>query len=173
MCEFDETSFPKVSDDDGKPRAQFDFEQPETKEIHKDPYNGQGEKDVRRILHLHRIAQNAPDVFAASERVTRSELNEATNYPASVAVDSVPATTVTPPNSKRGRPKGAKDLVPRKRRSKAELTGDSVVDETTTKVGALTDPLAEVNVSAFLALHDDESEPQTIRDCKSSPDWPM
>ena len=83
--------------------------------MYKDLYNIQGEKDVRRILHLHRIAQNAPDVFAASERVTRSELNEATNYPARAAVDFVPAATVVPLNSKRGRPKGAKDLVPRKR----------------------------------------------------------
>lgn len=168
MCEFDETTFPKLGDDDGKPRPHFDFDQPDTKALHKDPYNGQGEKDVRRILHLQRIAQNAPDVFTATERVTRSDLNEATNYPARVAIDSVPASASVVPN-KRGRPKGSKDFVPRKRRTKAEMAGEAVVLEETADADAITD----VNISAFLACMDEDAEPQTVADCKASADWPM
>lgn len=180
MCEFDETTFPKLGNsDEDERRDQFDFDQPETKELHRDPYNGQGEKEVRRILHLHSIAQNAPDAFAATERITRSEINEATNYPARVAIDTVPASAhALQQSNKRGRPKGSKDLVPRRRRTNSEL-GKSITivppsePHQSDDIDTLADSLAEVNVSAFLALHDDESDPQTIEDCRRSPDWPQ
>jgi hypothetical protein len=169
MCEFDETMFPKLGEDDGTPRPKgFDFDQPETRALHKDPYNGQGEKEVRRILHLHRIAEHIPDVFAPTERITRSDLNEAVNYPASVAIDPQPARASAVAPGKRGRPKGMKDSAPRKRRTNAEIAAASAVELQTTPRAEL---LQDVNVSAFLALHDEEAEPQTVDDCKASPDW--
>lgn len=170
MCEFDEKMFPKLGDDNGTPRPMdFEFEQEETKHLHKDPYNGQGEKEVRRILHLHRIAMNAPDVFAPTERMTRSELNDAVNYPAQVGIDPKPAH-VGVATGKRGRPKGSKDLVPRKRRTKAEMAGESIsladADDVTSEIQEMAE------VEAFAAVADEDSEPQTVEECKSSPDWP-
>jgi hypothetical protein len=177
MCLFDETMFPKLGKEEDKaPRESFFFDQPETKELHKDPYTGQGDKEVRRILHLHRIVENAPDAFVATERMTRSDLNDAVNYPAAVAVDSDPASSTQAPN-KRGRPKGAKDLVPRKRRTKDELgtvleieerqPATKIVDETASDCVAL---LQEA--STYVALHQEDFEPTSVAECKSSPDWP-
>ena len=173
MCEFDETTFPKLgSGDDKEDRTQFDFVQSNTKEGHRDPYTGQGEKEVRRILHLHRIAQSAPDAFAATERITRSSVNEATNYPARVPVNSTPAFVAPPQNNKRGRPKGSKDLVQRKRRTRAELLGETVdigqpAEHPGAEEGSMADSSAEVNLSASLTLKDDEADPKTLYDCKS------
>jgi hypothetical protein len=63
-CIFNESQFPSLEgENESLKRNEFDFNQPETKSLHKDPYNAQGEKEVRRILYLHEIANNAPDVF--------------------------------------------------------------------------------------------------------------
>jgi len=166
MCEFDETMFPKLGKEDMSPRESFNFDQPQTMQLHKDPYTGQGEKEVRRILHLHRIAENAPDAFVVTERMTRSNLNDAVNYPARVAVDPEPATSVPAPN-KRGRPKGAKDLVPRKRRTKEGQETVLEVEERQPTVEVL-----DQTASAYVALHQEDFEPTSVAECKSSPDWP-
>lgn len=166
MCMFDETLFPKLGKGDDASRDSFDFEQPETKDLHKDPYTAQGEKEVRRILHLNKIIENAPDAFVATERMTRSNLNDATNYPSKVAIENDPATSF-PPLNKRGRPKGAKDQVPRKRRTNNERTTMLEVNERhpTTEVPSET-------ASAYVALHQEDIEPTTVDECRSSPDWP-
>jgi hypothetical protein len=106
--------------------------------------------------------------------MTRSALNEATNYPEAIVVDPMPASTTTAiPPRKRGRPKGAKDKTPRKRRANDEPTDNTneqlgIVDE----VDTISEELAEVNISTFLAAVDEDAEPQTVEDCHISPDWP-
>jgi hypothetical protein len=179
MCEFDETMFPKLGPEEYcEPRERFTFDQPTTKVLHRDPYDGRGEKEVRRILHLNRIAQQMPDVFVPSERVTRSDVNEATNFPARVGLDTNPAASAILSSNKRGRPKGAKDLAPRKRRSKPDSTdGPDSADpqvnrNTSTAETAQDDKAEEASGSAFLVLDESDSNPQTIACCRDSRDWP-
>lgn len=102
MCGFDESSFPTIGPKSSEER-EFTFDQPKTKKLHNnDPYNGQGE--VRRILHLHRIANNVPDAFAPTEKVSRSDINDALNVPAAVQVCSIDATfSKTRPTKRRER----------------------------------------------------------------------
>lgn len=54
-------------------------------------------------------------------------------------------------------------------------TDASVVADTTASAPAEDEVadegvLKDLNISTFLALHDDESEPQTMQDCKASPE---
>lgn len=163
MCKFNENLFPRLSTEEQTAQeCGFKFDQPDTVTLHKDPYNGQGEKEVRRILHLQGIANNAPHVFAPTERITRSDINQAANYPARVQIDSTPAH-VMDPLKKRGRPAGAKDLIPRKRRTKEEITSES-----RTLVESL--PTA-VDVYTSIVENRGSDDPDTIAKCRASPDW--
>jgi hypothetical protein len=176
MCEFDETNFPTLLAEPRPPNASdFDFEQKDTKELHKDPYNGQGEKEMRRILHLQTIANNAPDAFAPTERITRSNLNQAANYPSRIQIDATPAH-VTEPSKKRGRPKGAKDNQQRKRR----VTPDKVLSSAPTEppslgiLGAASTPDEVDHINDVLVLHASigtDSEPNNLEECRRRPDW--
>ena len=173
QCEFDEIKFPKLVSEDSPSDKDFNFEH---SELHKDPYNGQGEKEVRRILHLHRIAQNAPDAFTPTERITRSDLNEASNYPVRVALDSASARTA---RKKRGRPKGAKDKNPRKRSAKDPSILHLPVDPLALLEDATVQEEAEgendtINSIVLMSVMFDPTEdnPKTLAECKKSRFWP-
>ena len=159
-CKFDESIFPKLGVD--KDNRELNFKYEEINPLKTDPYNGQGEKEVRRLLHLHEIARNHPHVFTPTESVTRSKINHASNYPAKVQLDAKPSHDVKH-QGKRGRPHGAKDLHPRKRRTKAEIKCNIPED----KENKENDPSEE----SYLASIED-GVPQTLEECKASPDWP-
>ena len=178
-CEFDETKFPKLGADlHAINTKDFHFEQTTTSSLHKDPYNGQGEKEVRRILHLQNIIQNAPDAFTPTERITRSNLNQAANYPARVTLDSTPAMTPVA-RGKRGRPKGSKDKQPRKRQLNRQATSNLPQDplallehaeEQDEREGEPDGNNSIVLLSVMLDVDDDN--PKTLADCMKSPLWP-
>ena len=159
-CKFDESTFPKLGVE--KDNSELNFKCDGINLIKSDPYNGQGEKEVRRLLHLHEIANNHPHVFTPTESVTRSKINHASNYPAKVQVDTKPSHDVKH-HGKRGRPHGAKDLHPRKRRTKTEVTSN--IPET--QRNKENDPLEESYSTGI-----EGGVPQTIEECKASPDWP-
>ncbi|MFN7685340.1 MAG: reverse transcriptase domain-containing protein, partial [Oligoflexia bacterium] len=176
-CEFDETNFPSLLTEPRPPNvSDFEFDQEDTKMLHKDPYNGQGEKEVRRILHLQAFAGNAPDAFAPTARITRSNLNQAANYPSRTQVDVTPAH-VSEPSKKRGRPKGAKDTQPRKRRVSTGTILSSapsgppslgILDE-----APPSEEIADINYAlVFHASAEPDADPTNLQECRRRDDWP-
>ncbi|KAJ0909475.1 hypothetical protein HanRHA438_Chr07g0322041 [Helianthus annuus] len=78
-----------------------------------DPRSGQCEYEVQNIIHLQRIANELPDAFTDTNRVTKSHV-PASNAPARIEV--IPeAITI---QRKHGRPIGSKDKNTWKRKGK-------------------------------------------------------
>lgn len=53
MREFHKTTFPNLGNDEALPRSHFNFNQFNSMCLHKELYNGQGEKKVRHILWIY------------------------------------------------------------------------------------------------------------------------
>ncbi|KAL8157913.1 hypothetical protein AgCh_002571 [Apium graveolens] len=83
-----------------------------------DPRTNQCESEVQRIIHMQNIVNKMPDIFSDSRHIVKLHI-PAINAPASVEIPihkSVPEELInkSKPRQKRGRPIGAKDVVPRK-----------------------------------------------------------
>ncbi|KAI3811307.1 hypothetical protein L1987_21028 [Smallanthus sonchifolius] len=120
-CQFDETVFPVLGGDKNKERLV-------TQELtwnasslsNFDPRSGQCESEVQRIIHLQRIANELPDAFIDTNRVTKSHI-PASNAPARIEVIPEEITI----QRKRGRPIGSKDKNPRKRKEQNIAVGEN------------------------------------------------
>ncbi|XP_019085447.1 PREDICTED: uncharacterized protein LOC109126386 [Camelina sativa] len=87
--------------------------------LHLDPPTKQSELEVRRIMHLQSIANQLPDAFVDIKTVTKSHI-PAANAPARIEIaqehGKIDETHESKIRLKRGRPIGAKDKNPRKRK---------------------------------------------------------
>ena len=116
-CHFTESIFPKLC-------TQQQECTPCTKEQIKwnadwhDPRTGEGEREVQRILRLHRIMEEMPDSFNDAMKITKSHV-PAANTPARISTEGN-AAVEHQTRIKRGRPLGSKDLQPRQKRSKPQ-----------------------------------------------------
>ena len=68
------------------------------------------------IIHLQNLANQLPDAFVDTKKVTKSHI-PAANVPARVDITEGQKTFESKTRSKRGRPIGSKDITPRKRRT--------------------------------------------------------
>jgi hypothetical protein len=116
-CHFDETLFPALGGE--KKIQEKDVSWCEPSLLYLDPRTKQCETEVQRIMHLQEIANQLPDAFTDTKRVTKSYI-PAVNAPARIEVpvgqtnDKV--TDESNARLKRGRPLGSKDKNPRKRK---------------------------------------------------------
>ncbi|CAL8994471.1 unnamed protein product, partial [Prunus brigantina] len=122
-CHFDETIFPLLGEEKSVPKEQGKLVHEEQRELswavptlsHLDPRTTQCENEVRRIVHLQRIANQMPDAFNDATKVTKSHI-PAANAPARIDVhngqNNAPANGSSVARLKRGRPLGSKDSVP-------------------------------------------------------------
>ena len=87
---------------------------------HLDPRTKQCETEVQKIIHLQEIANQLPDAFTDTNRVTKSHI-PAANAPARVEIPSkaidIKIANESQKRLKRGRPIGSKDKNPRKRKT--------------------------------------------------------
>ncbi|GJV04362.1 disease resistance CC-NBS-LRR class family protein [Tanacetum coccineum] len=103
--------------------------------LYLDPRTKQCETEVQKIMHLQEIANQLPDAFTDTKRVTKSH-KPAANAPARVEIPNKQAGDNIAQESqkrlKRGRPIGSKDKNPRKRKGteKNSSYDDNVLDET-------------------------------------------
>lgn len=89
--------------------------------MHLDPYTKDCEGEVQRIVHLQGMANQLPDAFVDTKRVTKSHI-PAENTHAQIEIpkgkfESKVTHEVTT-RLKRGRPFGSKDKNPRKKRTR-------------------------------------------------------
>ena len=68
------------------------------------------------IIHLKNVANQLPDAFVDTKKVTKSHI-AAANVPARVDITERQKAYESTTRSKRGRPIGSKDITPRKRRT--------------------------------------------------------
>ena len=86
---------------------------------HLDPHTNQCEFEVQRIIHLQSIANQLPDVFTDSKKIVKSHIPTAntparTEVPVGQSINT--AANESKPRLKCGRPIGAKDKIPKKRK---------------------------------------------------------
>ncbi|GJZ07345.1 disease resistance CC-NBS-LRR class family protein [Tanacetum coccineum] len=153
---------------------------------------------VQKIAHLQEIANQLPDAFTDTKRVTKSHI-PAANAPTRIEIPNKQAgdniTHESQKRLKRGKPIGSKDKNPRKRKGIEKHYGqdENVLDETqdikTSPEEEMNDINKEmsINYSQTHILWDrneigdideifsyfvaSDPEPKSVIDCQSRPDW--
>ncbi|KAG7584130.1 Reverse transcriptase RNA-dependent DNA polymerase [Arabidopsis suecica] len=134
-CHFDEKVFPVLGGENKQVGKEIKWYVPSL--LHLDPPTKQSEIEVRRIVHLQSIANQLPDAFADTKTVTKSYI-PAANVPARIEIPQESGraddTRESKTRLKRGRPVGAKDKNPRKRKEveKHDIPkiAESILEET-------------------------------------------
>ena len=83
---------------------------------HFDPRTNQSELEVQMNIHLQNLANQLPDVFTDTKKVTKSHV-PATNTPARIDVPKGQLENESQKHLKRGRPFSSKDTTHQKRRT--------------------------------------------------------
>ncbi|GJY77293.1 disease resistance CC-NBS-LRR class family protein [Tanacetum coccineum] len=116
-CQFDETMFLILGRENKKLNKQ-DVTWNASQISFLDPRSGQCELEVQKIIHLQRIANELPDAFTYTKRVTKSYI-PALNAPSRIDIpETLDESNV---RRKRERPVGSKDTNPRKGNSRIQL----------------------------------------------------
>jgi hypothetical protein len=119
-CHFNETVFPPLGGEKSLPEARREINWNVSTLSNFDPRTNQCELEVQRIIHLQGIANQLPDVFTDSKKIVKSHI-PAANIPARIEVLEGKLINITANESKarlkRGRPVGAKDKIPRKKKT--------------------------------------------------------
>ena len=87
---------------------------------HLDPYTKQCELEVQRIIHLQNLANQLPNAFIDTKKVTKSYIPIA-NTLAWIDVPVGQLTNESKIRLKRGRLAGSKDVTSRKRKTQEKL----------------------------------------------------
>ncbi|CAM8902104.1 unnamed protein product [Rhodiola kirilowii] len=193
-CHFDEENFPPL----GGERKQFEKEITWSVPtlLHLDPYTKDCEGRVQRILHLQEMANQLPDAFTDTKRVTKSHI-PAENAPVQIEIPKgKPANKVTheiTTRLKRGRPPGSKNKNPWKRKGE-EKQSDPIMEESIpieiqnekdreilinyANTGILwnrkenIDDAFSYNLACdIMNENNGDPEPQSITECKNRHDW--
>ncbi|GKC45257.1 retrovirus-related pol polyprotein from transposon TNT 1-94, partial [Tanacetum coccineum] len=116
-CHFDEAVFPELGG--VKENQEKDVIWCEPSLVYLDPRTKQCETEVQKIMHLQEIANQLPDAFKDTKRVTKSHI-PAANAPARVEIpDKQAGINIAQESQKRlkcRRPIGSKDKNPRNKR---------------------------------------------------------
>ncbi|WJZ98367.1 hypothetical protein VitviT2T_016895 [Vitis vinifera] len=119
-CHFNESVFPSLGREKSIPEEQREISWKTSTMTHLDPRTNQCELEVQRIIHLQNLANQLPDAFIDTKKVTKSH-SSAANTPAWIDVPVGQLTNESKIRLKRGRPIGSKDVTPRKRRIQEKL----------------------------------------------------
>jgi hypothetical protein len=119
-CHFNETVFPPLGGEKSLPEAWQEINWNVSMLSNFDPRTNQCELEVQRIIHLQGIANQLPDVFIDNKKIVKSHIPTA-NIPARIEVSEGKLINIIANESKahlnHGRPVGAKDKIPRKKKT--------------------------------------------------------
>ena len=120
-CHYNETVFPPLGGEKSLPEARREINWNVSTLSNFDPCTNQYELEVQRIFHLQGIANQVPNVFTDSKKIIKSHI-PAANIPAQIEVLEGKLINIIANESKerlkRGRPIGAKDKVPWKKKTR-------------------------------------------------------
>ncbi|KAG7578737.1 Ribonuclease H-like superfamily [Arabidopsis thaliana x Arabidopsis arenosa] len=120
-CHFNESEFPALGG--GIKEIPKDITWCTPSLLHLDPPTKQRELEVQKIVHLQNLANQLPDAFTDTRRVTKSYI-PAANVPSRIDVPEEQTDgKINEPKVqlKRGRPMGSKDKNPRKKKKLGEV----------------------------------------------------
>ena len=124
-CHFDENLFRPLGGDKPILEEWREITWNESSLSHLDPRTKQSKLEVHKIIHLQGLANQLPDAFIDSTKVTKSHI-PAANIPKRIEIPigklHSSMTNEPKPRLKRGRPIGSKDIIPRKRKSVISMT---------------------------------------------------
>ena len=115
-CHFNETVFPQLGGEKSIPEGRHEITWNASTLSHLDQRTNQCEPEVQMIIHLQNLANQLPDAFVDTKKVTKSHI-PAANVPARVDITEGQKAYESKTRSKRGRPIGSKDITPRKMRT--------------------------------------------------------
>ena len=96
---------------------------------HFDPRTNQCELEVQKIIHLQNIANQLPNAFIDTKKVTKSHISTA-NAPVRINIPKGQLENKSKIHLKRGRPIGSKDITPWKRKTQMRIdTPEEVHDK--------------------------------------------
>ncbi|GJX66278.1 copia protein [Tanacetum coccineum] len=173
-CHFNETIFPPLGGEKKNHEKDVSWNEPSL--LYLDPRTKQCETEVQKIMHLQEIANQLPDAFTDTKRVTKSHI-PAANAPARVEIPNKQAGDNVAQESqkslKRGRPIGSKDRNPRKRKGTEKNSGhnDNILDETQDIKTSPEEEMNDINKEIDIMSDDDDPEPKFVIDCQSRPNW--
>ena len=119
-CHFNESIFPPLEGEKSVPKERREITWNASTMYHFDPCTNQCELEVQRIIHLRNLANQLPDAFIDTKKVTKSHIS-APNAPARIDVPEGQLTNKSQICLKRGRPIGSKCITPRKRRRQRRI----------------------------------------------------
>ena len=111
---FNENLFPPLGGEKSVPEKRQEITWNASVMSHFDPRTNQNELEVQRIIHLQNLANQLPDAFTDTKKVTKSHV-PAANTPARIDVPKGQLANESQKGLKRGRPFGSKDITSRKR----------------------------------------------------------
>ena len=114
-CHFNEPVFPQLGGEKSIPERRHEITWNVSTLSHLDQRTNQCELEVQMIIYLQNLANQLPDVFVDTKKVTKSHISAA-NVPARVDITEGQKAYESKTHSKCGRPIGSKDITPRKRR---------------------------------------------------------
>ncbi|KAL0555803.1 hypothetical protein IC582_004302 [Cucumis melo] len=112
-CHFNETNFPTLGG--GIKKLENEIAWNISLLSHLDPRTKQCELEVQKIIHLQSVANQMPDAFTDTKKVTKSYI-PAANAPSRIEIPTQQVNIINESalRQKRGRPMGSKDKNPRK-----------------------------------------------------------
>ncbi|WJZ86250.1 hypothetical protein VitviT2T_005726 [Vitis vinifera] len=119
-CHFNESVFPSLGREKSIPEERREISWKTSTMTHLDPCTNQCELEVQRIIHLQNLANQLPDAFIDTKKVTKSHI-PAANTPARIDVPVGQLTNESKIRLKRGRLVGSKDVTPQKKRTQEKL----------------------------------------------------
>ena len=115
-CHFNENLFLPLGGEKSVPKERREITWNASVMSHFYPCTNQNELEVQRIIHLKNFANQLPDAFIDTKKVTKSHVLAA-NTPTRINVHKGQLANESQKCLKRGRPFGSKDTTPRKRRT--------------------------------------------------------
>ena len=115
-CHFNENLFPPLGGEKSVLEKRREITWNASVMSHFDPRTNQSELEVQRIIHLQNLANQLPDAFANTKKVTKSHVPVA-NTPARIDVPEGQLENESQKRLKCGRLFGSKDTTSRKRRT--------------------------------------------------------
>jgi hypothetical protein len=125
-CHFDENIFLSLGKEKSLPEARQEITWNNSTLSHFDPCTNQCELEVQRFIHLESIANQLPDAFTNNKKIVKFHISAA-NTPTKIEVPVGQSINIAANESKarlkHGRPIGAKDKIPRKRKAQGNEIG--------------------------------------------------
>ncbi|GJT84799.1 hypothetical protein Tco_1066516 [Tanacetum coccineum] len=176
-CHFNEAIFPPLGGE--KKNHEKDVSWSEPSLLYLDPRTKQSKIEVQKIMHMQEIANQLPDAFTDTKRVTRSYI-PAINAQTRVEIPDVKSDDKFTQESKaclkRGRQVGTQNIAP------PEEEIDDINKEVSINYGHSKISLDQIktkiidekfcyNVAYDIMNENDDSEPTSVIECQSRHDW--